>query len=121
MSPAAKAPWGWRAGGHHIGFHVTVVDAELVATTPFFLGCNPAIVRYGTRDLGMRTLPEEEDLARDLLQSLAPERKQIAIVSPNAPTDILTDAYRDRQPDRAAARPGASRRCPVRSASSWST
>src|SRR5215212_460982 len=27
--PGGKTPWGWRAGGHHIGFHVTVVDAEL--------------------------------------------------------------------------------------------
>jgi hypothetical protein len=96
--PGGKKPWGWRAGGHHIGFHVTVVDAELVATTPFFLGCNPAIVRYGSRDLGMRTLPEEEDLARDLLASLAPERRQIAIVSSTAPTDILTDAYRTANP-----------------------
>ncbi len=92
--PGGKAPWAWRAGGHHIGFHVTVVDNELVATTPFFLGANPAIVRHGTRDLGMRTLPEEEDMGRDLLQSLAPERKAVALVSPKAPNDILTDTYR---------------------------
>ena len=96
--PGGKAPWAWRAGGHHIGFHVTVIDAELVATTPFFLGCNPAIVRHGTRDLGLRTLPEEEDMGRDLLQSLAPERKAIALVSPKAPNDILTDTYRPANP-----------------------
>jgi hypothetical protein len=46
----------------------------------------------------MRTLPEEEDLGRDLLRSLAPERKQLAIVSPTAPRDILTDAYRYANP-----------------------
>ncbi|MCC7371518.1 MAG: DUF3500 domain-containing protein [Chloroflexi bacterium] len=96
--PGGKAPWAWRAGGHHIGFHVTVIDGDQVATTPFFLGANPAIVRHGTRDLGMRTLPEEEDLGRALLQSLAPERKLAAIVSPKAPTDILTDAYRTANP-----------------------
>jgi hypothetical protein len=96
--PGGKAPWAWRAGGHHIGFHVTVIDGELVATTPFFLGCNPSVVRHGTRDLGMRTLPEEEDMGRDLLRSLAPERKRRAIVSPSAPTDILTDAYRTANP-----------------------
>ena len=96
--PGGTAPWAWRAGGHHIGFHVTVIGGELVATTPFFLGANPAIVRHGTRDLGMRTLPEEEDMGRDLLQSLAPERKQIALVSPKAPNDILTDTYRPANP-----------------------
>jgi hypothetical protein len=96
--PGGTAPWAWRAGGHHIGFHVTVIGGEQVATTPFFLGANPAIVRHGTRDLGMRTLPEEEDLGRGLLLSLAPERKQIALVSPTSPNDILTDAYRTANP-----------------------
>jgi hypothetical protein len=96
--PGGTAPWAWRAGGHHIGFHVTVIDGEHVATTPFFLGANPAIVRHGTRDLGLRTLPEEEDLGRNLLLSLAPERKQIAIVSPTSPNDILTDTYRPANP-----------------------
>jgi len=96
--PGGKAPWAWRAGGHHIGFHVTVIDGDLVTTTPFFLGCNPSIVRHGTRDLGLRTLPEEEDMARALLTSLAPERKQIAIVSSTSPNDILTDTYRPANP-----------------------
>ena len=96
--PGGTSPWAWRAGGHHIGFHVTVIDGELVATTPFFLGCNPAIVRHGTRDLGLRTLPEEEDMGRDLLKCLAPERKQRALVSTTSPNDILTDAYRTANP-----------------------
>jgi len=96
--PGGKAPWAWRAGGHHIGFHVTVIDGALVATTPFFLGANPAIVHHGDRDLGMRTLPEEEDLGRALLRSLAPERKQIAVVSDTSPNDILTDTYRPANP-----------------------
>ncbi|MGE3272592.1 MAG: DUF3500 domain-containing protein [Chloroflexota bacterium] len=96
--PGGKAPWAWRAGGHHIGFHVTVIDGELVASTPFFLGANPAIVRHGDRDLGLRTLPEEEDMGRDLLLSLAPERKQTAVVSDKAPNDILTDTYRPANP-----------------------
>jgi hypothetical protein len=75
-----------------------VIGGEEVAATPFFLGANPAIVRHGTRDLGMRTLPEEEDLARALLGSLSPERKARAIVSPTAPNDILTDAWRTANP-----------------------
>lgn len=96
--PGGTAPWSWRAGGHHIGLHFTVVGGELVAPTPLFFGCNPAEVRHGP-NVGKRTLPEEEDRARDLLRSLEPEQQRVALVSPTAPTDILTDAYRDANPN----------------------
>ena len=95
--PGGEAPWAWRAGGHHLGLHFTIVEGDLVAPTPLFFGANPAEVRHGP-DLGRRTLPEEEDLARDLLLNLEPERKRLAIVSPTAPTDILSDAYRSANP-----------------------
>ena len=95
--PGGKAPWGWRAGGHHLGLHFTVVDGELIAPTPLFFGCNPSEVRHGP-NVGKRTLPEEEDRARDLLLSLAPERRGLARLSETAPTDILTDAYRSANP-----------------------
>src|SRR2546423_4764680 len=45
--PGGAAPWGWRAGGHHIAVHFTIVDGEMVASTPCFLGANPAQVRIG--------------------------------------------------------------------------
>lgn len=95
--PGGEAPWAWRAGGHHLGLHFTIVEGDLVAPTPLFFGANPAEVRHGS-DLGLRTLPEEEDLARDLLRGLEPDRKQVAIVSPTAPADILSDAYRSANP-----------------------
>jgi hypothetical protein len=91
--PSGSAPWGWRAGGHHIGFHFTVVDREMVAATPCFLGANPAQVKIGP-DTGKRALPEEEDLPRALVQSLSGEARSKAVFSENAPQDIMTDAYR---------------------------
>jgi Protein of unknown function (DUF3500) len=91
--PGGAAPWAWRAGGHHIGLHFTVVDRDLVAPTPLFFGANPAEVRHGP-NVGTRTLPEEEDLARELLRGLDSQQKRVAIVSPDAPGDILSDAYR---------------------------
>ena len=55
----------------------------------------PIRPRCGTvRPAGQRTLPEEEDLARALVRGLPPEQKHIAIVSPTAYPDILTDSYR---------------------------
>ena len=40
--PAGQAPWGWRFGGHHVSVSHLVVDGQVVASTPSFLGCDPA-------------------------------------------------------------------------------
>ena len=91
--PAGAAPWGWRAGGHHLGLQFTIVDRELIAPTPCFLGANPAQVRFGEH-AGKRALPEEEDLPRALVQSLGEADRARAIFSPTAPPDIMSDSYR---------------------------
>ena len=90
--PGGDAPWAWRAGGHHVGLHFTIVDREMVAPTPCFLGANPSQVKYGPHT-GKRALPEEEDLPRALVQSLEGADRERAIFSPVAPPDILTDNY----------------------------
>jgi hypothetical protein len=91
--PGGDAPWGWRAGGHHIGLHFTIVGGDMVAPTPCFLGANPAQVRYGPHT-GKRALPEEEDLPRALVQSLTGADRAKAVFSEDAPQDIMTDSYR---------------------------
>lgn len=94
-----SARWAWSVGGHHVGVHFTLVG-ESIASTPLFLGANPAQVRHGTHT-GLRTLPEEEDLARTLLHALAPENRRLAIVGATAPHDILTDVRRQVRPEDA--------------------
>lgn len=96
--PGGEEPWGWRAGGHHIGIHATVIASTFVSVLPLFLGANPAEVRHGEHK-GVRTLAEEEDLARDLLGRLDAGQKALAIVDPVAPDDILTKNYRIAEPD----------------------
>ena len=95
--PGGEEPWGWRAGGHHIGIHATVIANTYVSVLPLFLGANPAEVRHGEH-MGVRTLSEEEDLARDLLGRLDAEQKALAIVDAVAPDDILTKNYRVADP-----------------------
>ncbi len=90
--PSDTGTWGYRVEGHHISQNYTVVNGK-VADTPSFFGSNPAEVREGPRK-GLRVLGAEEDLARDLLESLTPEQKKIAIVTDKAYPDILTMASR---------------------------
>jgi hypothetical protein len=83
----ANEPWGWKIEGHHISLNFTaVVDA--MAVTPSFLGANPAEVGQGER-AGVRALAWEEDLARELLASLNAEQRRAAIISDQAPPDIM--------------------------------
>ena len=89
--PTDPTPWGWRAEGHHVSLNFTVVNREWIAPNPFFFGANPAEVPAG-REKGLRILAEEEDLARSLLSSLSAEQKTRALISPEAPPDILTRA-----------------------------
>ena len=87
--PGGAAPWGWRFGGHHVSLHNLVVDGELVATTPCFLGADPATSSL----LGgavLRPLARVEDLARDLVRSLRPELATRAVLLPRAPSDLVT-------------------------------
>ena len=97
-TPGSPEAWAWRVGGHHIGISFTVVDGDYVAATPLFFGANPVEVRHGPH-LGMRTLLEEEDLARRLLGSLDDDQKSVAIVRSVAPDDILTENFRKVDPD----------------------
>jgi hypothetical protein len=86
--PAATGTWSWRLGGHHISLNFTIIDGELAATTPLFLGADPA----SSPLLGphpLRPLAGVEDLARELTRSLSAEQHRTAVVTPRAPTDLV--------------------------------
>jgi hypothetical protein len=90
-APSDDAPWGWRVEGHHVSVNFLIVKGRRIAPTPNFFGANPARVPQG--DLaGLRVLAAEEDLARRLLTSLDPARHARAILSAEAPSDIVTRA-----------------------------
>jgi hypothetical protein len=91
--PSATGTWGYRVEGHHLSQNYAVVNGR-VAGSPSFFGANPAEVREGPRK-GLRALAAEEDLGREVIQSLDAEHRQLAVVSVEAYKDILTMA--DRQ------------------------
>ena len=87
--PGPKTTWAWRYEGHHLSHHWTVVNGSALATTPQFFGANPAEVRTGAKK-GLRALAAEEDLGYDLLRSLDDAQRQVAVIDPKAPDDMLT-------------------------------
>lgn len=87
-TPGADEPWSIKVGGHHVAVHVTVVRGA-VASTPLFFGANPATVPHTHPKSGMRTLADEEDVARLLLAALTPNQRDVAI-GPVATDDIRT-------------------------------
>jgi hypothetical protein len=95
----AGEPWMWRVGGHHVAIHMTVLDGEVVGSSPSFLGANPAVIPAGPR-AGERTLTGEETLARELVNGLPAVGRTVAIVDPVAPPEILTSNAARADPGR---------------------
>jgi hypothetical protein len=87
--PSPSGRWAWRFEGHHLSVSVTLTGDTPVTATPLFLGANPARVGFeggGT----LRPLGIEEDLGRALLAGLDAEGRGRAVVSAEAPADILS-------------------------------
>jgi hypothetical protein len=66
---------------------------KLVSGTPGFLGANPAIVLSGP-EKGKQILRDETELGVALIQSLDEQQKKKAIISSEAPADIITSNAR---------------------------
>lgn len=99
-TPAAKGRWGWRVEGHHVSLRFAVVDGAMtdnVASSPMFLGSNPAEVLEGDKK-GLRVLADEEDAGRALVMALPADLQKQAIVNAVAPGDILTMNRNDIAP-----------------------
>ncbi len=99
-TPGAKGAWGWRVEGHHISLRFTIADGAVsrnLASTPMFLGANPAEVRDGDKK-GLRVLGDEEDAARALVMALSADQQKQAIINAVAPTDIVTMNKNDIAP-----------------------
>ncbi len=91
--PGEKNIWGWRFEGHHLSFHFSTKNNQLVAGTPGFMGSNPGIVLEGP-EKGKQILKEETDLGFAMLNTLSKDALQKALIDNIAPNDILTVNHR---------------------------
>ena len=95
--PAPGATWAWRFGGHHVSVNHLVVDGVLAATTPCFLGADPAeSALLGPHFL--RPLGAVEDLGRELVRSLDADQLVRALISPRAPLDLVSGNRSETRP-----------------------
>ena len=84
----SESAWGWRLEGHHLSLNFSSAGGEVVGVTPYFYGANPAEVR-GHRLAGLQVLDDETSLAWSLLRSFNDGQRAAAIVSTQAPRDII--------------------------------
>jgi hypothetical protein len=76
--PSKTGRWGWRIEGHHLSLNFVVDKGTITGATPAFFGANPARVMAGDRK-GLRTLPESEDLAKELFAALDEDQRKVAL------------------------------------------
>jgi len=97
--PATDSVWGWRLEGHHISFNFSAKDNSLISGTPGFLGTNPAIVLSGP-EKGLYILKNEAETGLELLHALDANQIKKAVISDNAPSEIITEAKRKAMIDK---------------------
>src|SRR5215212_97980 len=86
--PRSTDPGAWRINGHHLLAQATVVGDQ-VNGVPHFFGAEPATVLQGPH-AGLRALPREEDLARELMLALQEDQRRMARIAVEAPADIAS-------------------------------
>jgi hypothetical protein len=104
-TPTAEGKWGLSIEGHHLSLNFVIDKGNVTSSTPTALCANPAIVmneNVPSIKKGTRVLAKEETLAFDLLASLTPEQKKVAIIAEKAPAEIRA-AGEPQPPQEAAA------------------
>jgi len=90
-TPDAKGTWGFRWEGHHLSLNFTLVNGELVSSTPSFFASNPGKIKEGQPGLvGFELLRYEDDLGRQLAKSLTAEQRKQGFLSKDPYKDIVT-------------------------------
>lgn len=91
--PSADRPWGWQVDGHHLIVNTFVLGDQMV-TTPMFFGSEPVAADAGAY-AGTFVLQEEERQGYELLQSLTPAQRAVAVLGGDPPPEVFTGSFRD--------------------------
>ena len=97
--PSATGRWYWKLEGHHLLLSYVLDGGRVVSGTPFVFGANPGRVPSGPQR-GLRILPRQEDLGRQLYTALDRTQRTWATLAGGPPFDVVTNA--DTRPQRLA-------------------
>ncbi|WP_233198920.1 MULTISPECIES: DUF3500 domain-containing protein [Pirellulaceae] len=89
--PTGNNRWGLSFEGHHLSLNFVVEGDKVVSSTPQFFATNPAQVKEQVLDgypKGMEVLKDEEQLAFLLVNSLAKEQLEKAVIAEKCPSEI---------------------------------
>jgi hypothetical protein len=96
-TPGLDNNWALRYEGHHLAYNWTFVRGVGIASSPQFFGSNPAEVKAGEK-IGTRVLAAEEDIGRELVNSLNLSQQAKAVLQGEVPRDIFTAAEQEISP-----------------------
>lgn len=88
-TPDEKKPWAWRFEGHHVSLNFSLLNGEIVSSTPSFFGSNPGIVKEGSSK-GMEVLKQETDMGFAFVNSLSAAQRSTALLSETALPEIVS-------------------------------
>ena len=92
--PAEDEKWGWLLTGHHLAATFTCAG-ERVTFLPLFLGSAPNEIPSGAY-AGARALSHEASRAIELVGSLRPEQRQLAVISGAVLNDVVAGPGRQQ-------------------------
>lgn len=95
--PDEIKPWGWRFEGHHLSVNFTLLNGEIISSTPSFFGANPGIVKEG-ESKGLQVLSQETNLGFELVNSFSIDQRSTVVISETAPAEIITGNTRKAVP-----------------------
>lgn len=88
-TPSDKGIWGWKFEGHHLSLNFSANKNTIIASTPSFMGTNPAIGAVEGFEK-KQVLKQEMELGAAFAISLDEQQVKIAQFSKTAPKEIIT-------------------------------
>ena len=87
-NPSSTGFWSWKLEGHHLSLNFTFDGNHMISNSPFLMSTNPANSITDSARAGLVILFKEEEMGRQLVNSLTPEQL-IKGYSSRKKTDIV--------------------------------
>jgi hypothetical protein len=93
--PAPNNFWSWKLEGHHLSLNFTFRGNQMLSNSPFLASTNPANSITDTARAGLIILYKEEELGRQLVNSLTTEQLQKGYSSRKKTAIVYSEQNKD--------------------------